>query len=440
MAPQSTNVKITHPTAEHPSGSFVLLKSSPLDDNDDEDEEDSNENPYADPNYPELEFVDYSDPEYQVDQGTDEYYEADSTEAEIEAMREERRRRNDEFQFQTYFKNLLREGEEYRGEWSVYQASTFMEDMKGKAVDANGYPRLLKTSRPIQVVSKAYKSYVETKSEHPTDAERIRHVEMQALREDDELDDDIMSEAEETSFKAVLESTYWPEELSAFDFRGEKGIMCVGNAYTICTCQALKDEAGEGDSIHGPFAEYRAEVGLLFKNLRFRVKLDYRLKEDEKEEYLKSPNGAAPALHLKTLVVCREMLGRWPPMAGSEYSSAKEQVLSDALHGKPGAEGGLYDPPPVGEEDQAGYYMLLDLEGGVTLLFPYEMSQDPDTFKGNGWVTSFDWAPGTQRYQVDRKVQGGLGLRHLRTLELSEVQSADAEQYRPRDGGADMRQ
>ena len=63
-----------------------------------------------------------------------------------------------------------------------------------------------------------------------------------------------------------------------------------------------------------------------------------------------------------------------------------------------------------------------------------------EAFEGNGWVTSFDWAPGTQRYQVDRKVQGGLGLRNLRTLELSEVQSADADQYRPRDGGSDMRQ
>jgi hypothetical protein len=286
---------------------------------------------------------------------------------------------------------------------------------------------------------------VETDSIHPTDAERIHHEEEQMIREDIELEDDedVMSEAEEASFKAVLDSRYWPKKLTAFDFRGEKGIQCVGNAYTICTTVSAHGEDGGEDPIEGPFSEYRAELGLLSKDLRFRVKLDYRMKEDEEKEYMKAKENGdvpAPSLHLKSLVVCRETMDRWPPLPGAEYKSATEQVMQDALHGKPGAEGGLYDPPPVGSEEQAGYYMLLDLEGGVTLLFPYEMSQDPDAFESNGWVTSFDWAPGSQRYQIDRKVQGGLGLRSLRTLELSEVQSTDAEQYRPRDGGADMRQ
>lgn len=64
---------------------------------DDEEEEEKKENPYADPNYPDLEFVNYDDPEYQVDQGQgDEFYDPDSTEAQIEEMREDRRRRNDE--------------------------------------------------------------------------------------------------------------------------------------------------------------------------------------------------------------------------------------------------------------------------------------------------------------------------------------------------------
>ena len=34
-----------------------------------EDDEERVENPYQDPNYPELEFVNYADPEYKVDQG-----------------------------------------------------------------------------------------------------------------------------------------------------------------------------------------------------------------------------------------------------------------------------------------------------------------------------------------------------------------------------------
>lgn len=62
--------------------------------NGDEEEEEEKVNPYADPNYPDLEFVNYDDPEYEVDQG-DEYVAVspDTTEEEIEAMREERRRR-----------------------------------------------------------------------------------------------------------------------------------------------------------------------------------------------------------------------------------------------------------------------------------------------------------------------------------------------------------
>ena len=114
--------------------------------------------------------------------------------------------------------------------------------------------------------------------------------------------------------------------------------------------------------------------------------------------------------------------------------------MSEALFGAPGAEGGLYDPPPVGCDEQAGRYMLLDLEGRATVLFPYLLDQDPAAFDGNGWVTSLDWTPGSMRYQVDRKTQGGAQLLGLRTLELSEVQSVDADTYRPRDGGAHMRQ
>jgi hypothetical protein len=100
-----------------------------------------------------------------------------------------------------------------------------------------------------------------------------------------------------------------------------------------------------------------------------------------------------------------------------------------------------YDPPPVGSEVQASQYLLLDLEGRATVLLPYLMDQDPEAHGGDsGWVTSLDWTPGTQRYQLDRKTTGGKKLLGLRTLELSEVQSADADTYRPRDGGQNMRQ
>lgn len=427
------------PTIHSPER-LSLLKATPSEKEEEKEEEEKKDNPYNDPNYPDLEFVDYSDPEYVVDQGVgDEFFDPDSTEAQIEEMREDRRRRNDEFQFQTYFKELLREGKEFKGEWSVYQTSTFMEEMKD-TMDANGLPRLVKSSRPLYVTTKARKSTVECDSEHPTDAERIYFVETVAEKdgEENEISD---SKAEEEFNQSILQSGYWPEPLSAFDFRGEKGIMCVGSAYTICTAVSLSGSDNE-DATEGPFTQYRAEMGIVSKELRFRIKLDYRMKKDAKDEFVQSSSedAVAPPLCLKSMVVCRETLERWPPSPDDEYSSASEQVISNAFYGKPGAEGGLYDPPLVGSDDQAGRYMMLDLEGGASLLFPHQMDQDPAAFEGNGWVTSLDWTPGTFRFQVDRKIKGGLGLRNLRTLELSKVQSADADQYRPRDGGEDMRQ
>jgi hypothetical protein len=84
--------------------------------------------------------------------------------------------------------------------------------------------------------------------------------------------------------------------------------------------------------------------------------------------------------------------------------------------------------------------MKLDLEGGATVLLPYLIDQDPSVHPDMGWVTSLDWSPGPIRFQVDRKINLGQGILGLRTLEVSEVQSADAETYRPKDGGEDMRQ
>lgn len=417
-----------------------LLWATPDGSNEDDEESEKPENPYADPNYPDLEFVNYDDPEYSADQG-EEFVDEKTTEEEIEEMREDRRRRNDEYQFQTYFQKLLRDGKEYKGDWSVYQTSTFVDDLE-EAVDANGFPRLLKSSHSLYVTSSATKSTVECDSPHPTDAERIYHKEI--LSERPETDgSEGASKAEKDANQAMLESLYWPEALSAFDFRGEKGIMMVGNAYTISSTVPLKQGSINDDDgpTEGPFAEYRAEMGLHYEDLRFRVKLDYCVKDDDrKEKYMNDNSATPPALCLKSMVICREALEQWPVGPDEENSSFSEQVMKNALYGKAGAEGGLYDPPPVGPDEQAGKYMMLDLEGGASLLFPHEMEQDPAAFEGNGWVTSLDWTPGTFRYQVDRKVQGGLAIRNLRTLELSEVQGAEADEYRPRDGGEDMRQ
>lgn len=234
-----------------------------------------------------------------------------------------------------------------------------------------------------------------------------------------------------------MANKYAPEQLKALDFRGWQGIMCVGAAHTVSTAQPL---LGVNDK--GPYEFMKAEVGITEDDMKMRVKFDYGIKDEDKNAFLKDPSSnVPPPLHLKSMTVCREARGRWPKNGmGDEKLTEKDLIESEALFGIPGAQNGLYDPPPVGGDVQAGQYMTLDLEGGATVLFPYLIDQDPDAFSGYGWVTSLDWTPGKMRFQVDRKVKGGDGLLGLRTLELSEVQSAEADTYRPSDGGEDMRQ
>jgi hypothetical protein len=405
-----------------PKMAILLLKASS-----DDDDEEKTENPYADPNYPDLEFVNYDDPAYQVDQGVgDEFLDPESTEEVIEAMREERRVKNDEYQFETYYKEIMKEGQEYKGEWTVFTTSTFHDDVD----DEHGsIPKIKKADQPIKVISKGER--IEFKSSSASthrleNARLLHHEKIFTDSEDGEKSPEQLKQ-EETS----MSMKYCPEEMTSEDFRGHQGIMCVGNGYTICTGVKLTENDG-GFAHEGPFAEYRSEVGVQFEELRFRVKLDYSVTEAETKAM------ALPPLRLRSFTVCRETLNMWP--RASNYKSAIQALTDRVFFGPPGAPGGLYDPPPVGSEEQAGQYLLLDLEGGATLLLPFQMDQDPTLHDSSGWVTSLDWTPGKYRYQVDRKINGGKDILGLRTLELSQVQGADADTYRPRDGGSDMRQ
>lgn len=390
--------------------------------------EDEKENPYQDENYPELEFVNYSDPEYAVDQG-DEYFDSsgDETETAIEEMREDRRRRNDEFQFETYFANVVKKGAEYKGEWSVYQTSTFLDSMEDTKV-----PQIVLLKQPLMVTSSADRFEVESSSSTAAiDQARISHKEV--LESNDDLDPQLRAIQED-----IISNKYSPDQVAAKDFRGPKGIMCVGQAYTICQAIPYFKEKEEG-----PYSEMRTELGIWDDALRLRVKFDYRVKKEDEDLFLQdSTNATPPPLHLKSLAVCREAKGRWPKNSSKQDDLVTEEDMmeSELLFGIPGAQNGLYDPPPVGSDEQAAQYLSMDLDGGATILFPYCMDQDPEAFNGNGWVTSLDWSPSSQRFQVDRKVKGGSEILGLRTLELSEVQKASAEKYRPRDGGANMRQ
>ncbi|KAL7485521.1 hypothetical protein ACHAW6_011133 [Cyclotella cf. meneghiniana] len=436
--------------------------------NKNDNEEESN--PYFDPNFPDLEFIDYSDPSYQVDQGSsDEFVRNPSateeeTLAEIEAMRESRRRRNDEYQFETYHASVLREGEIALGEWTVFQTDTFMgpDVVAGRDERVKHVPRLLKWDKELKVVSRGYKVIVDPEAEWRVDGERIVHEETLATADDfpiyihRDVEEDVLGWEEED--RLHVQNTFWPKELESLDFRGPGGNMCVGKAYTICDAVPLQTNSQAEQHRHeGPFSEMRTELGLTDAGMRFRIKLDYATLENQEESLV------PPPLHLRTLTVCRETLdGYWPNPSdnynhegGNDMTTPSESTarrknqdqIDTALFGPPGAPGGLYDPPPVGSEERAiQNYMLLDFEGGATVLLPHRLDQHHENGGENsytdsfGWVTSLDWTPGKIRYQVDRKVLGGTKLKGLKTLELSEVRGEDADRWRPRDGGANMRQ
>jgi hypothetical protein len=234
-------------------------------------------------------------------------------------MREERRLKNEEFQLETYYRDALKKGEEYKGEWIVYRTSTFMA---GFGNDGSGMPRMTTAGEPLKVMSSGERIELPDapSSDFSLDSVRILHAE--------KLNPENINEKTEEFKKAeekVVSTTYCPEQLSARDFRGHQGIMSVGNVFTICTAVPLV----EGQAHKGPFDEYRAEGGVQKDLLRFRIKFHYAVKET---------NGAQfPHLHLRTMTVCRETKGVWPRTEG--YTSAAEAVTTEALFAQPGAPG-----------------------------------------------------------------------------------------------------
>lgn len=446
----SANAFISPPHSRHQIGNFAtnILESttttSPTSKgynglmaqmSEDEGEEEKIENPYQDPNYPGIEFVNYDDPDYQVDQGVqDEFFDDTSTEAQVEAMREERRVKNDEYQFETYYRDILKEGKEFKGEWTVFKTSTFVDGEND--VNVNGPPKVAKVAGPFKVISRGERinngpSPSSESGKNRLEYERILHHEKIFIDPDSSKDGRTADWAKQEELS--MNTKFWPDELSDIDFRGPQGVMVVGNGYTICTATPLKSSPQKLNDV-GPFASYRAELGIVSDALRFRIKLDYSVITG-----MEHKNPDCPSLHLKTLTICRETLDMWP--RADKYKSAIEAVTQDAFFGRRGADGGLYDPPPVGSDEQTSQYLSLDLEGRATVLLPYCMDQDPDVHPGSvGWVTSLDWTPGKLRYQLDRKVKSGKDVLGLRTLELSEVQGAEADIYRPNDGGENMRQ
>jgi len=172
-------------TAAASSNSFRI---APLAADQQDDSDGDDENPYQDPNYPDLEFVNYADPEYSVDQG-DEFFSSahdKDDEAEIEEMREDRRRRNDEYQFETYFQSICKSGEVFYGEWSLYKTSTFLSDeTPDRTIPQTAPPRVVRARHPIKVQSRGYKIKIDTESSFRVDGEAICHEEIIVKEERD---------------------------------------------------------------------------------------------------------------------------------------------------------------------------------------------------------------------------------------------------------------
>jgi hypothetical protein len=224
------------------SSSVALRARQQEKDNDDDDNNKTKINPYADPNYPDLEFVDYSDPEYSINQ-SDEYFSTnspppsnqnaddndndkddDNEQVLLEEMREEQRRGNDEYQFRTYHRDFCHT---YRGEWTIYTTNLLSDP-------TCTIPTLQESSTKATVVSRGEKIIrTDSTSSYDIDKEFIRHFQefqRPTLMNDAGIEAffDETSSSSSSSEHELLLLPYWPETLQARDFRGEAGIMVCG--------------------------------------------------------------------------------------------------------------------------------------------------------------------------------------------------------------------
>lgn len=251
QAPQKSQIalnvarfQLLQPTPFHHKKSSFRLAIQDSDNTDGDDDSDTPAfNPYADPNYPDLEFVNYDDPEYSIDRSLSAAEAGIDDEVLLEQMREERRVANDEYQYNTYWHTVWNAGlSTYRGEWTVYYSSTFFpqfddeeegEDAPEEGSVSNGLPRLIQLSdAPLTVVSRAMIQNVTTTTTTTSDPtvwsanSYITHIE--------ELEEGMGDVALATAGGAdeteqlVVSQTYWPEQLLQSDFRGHQGIMICG--------------------------------------------------------------------------------------------------------------------------------------------------------------------------------------------------------------------
>jgi hypothetical protein len=220
---------------------MVPKESADQVDEDEDGEYDASSNPYADPNYPELEFVNYDDPEYAIDRSLSSTEATIEDEALLEQMREERRIANDEYQYNSYWHTVWNAGlSTYHGEWTVYYSSNFfpqldddddVEDISASSSNVDTpskLPRLIQSSdAPLTMLSRAILQNTTTSDRNVLSYDSyITHVEDLEQGMGD-IDLAMAGGADELE-QNVVSQTYWPSKLSQSDFRGHQGIMICG--------------------------------------------------------------------------------------------------------------------------------------------------------------------------------------------------------------------
>ena len=193
------------------------------------------------------------------------------------------------------------------------------------------------------------------------------------------------------------------------EFRTAQGNQCVGGAFTLVRVEQepiCSPSQPSTSSSHAP-KQYVTEVGLIEGFLRVRVRFAFQAVQPQApSQILSSEESERFHLELLGLVVIKEA-----------RPDASPFDLQPLLKDEPGVT--LYDPQAWGEP-----YVEIKLAPRLTILYPRGIAVDSPT------VLTIQWeGPSGMRYQVDRKFENLIGS--VKTLELTEIRTQDAENFPP---------
>jgi len=190
------------------------------------------------------------------------------------------------------------------------------------------------------------------------------------------------------------------------EFRTAQGNQCVGGAFTLVRVEQEPLSPPATSSLDAP-RQYVAEVGLIEGLLRVRVRFAFQaVRPQAPSQVLSREESERFHLELLGMVVIKEA-----------RPDASPFDLQPLLKNEPGVA--LYDPQAWGEP-----YVEIKLAPRLTILYPRGIAVDSPT------VLTIQWeGPSGMRYQVDRKFENLIGS--IKTLELTEIRTQDAESFPP---------